>query len=71
MKLHNAITRTQKTSPTQSVPKKSIDKKKWLKVIEFAVVGFATWCDPTAGGLIFLLRFCFQILQALQNDRPK
>jgi hypothetical protein len=44
------------------------DKKKWLKIIEFAVVGAATWLDPTAGGLLFLLKLCFQILQALQQD---
>jgi hypothetical protein len=46
------------------------NKKKWLKVIEFAVVGFATLCDPTAGGLLFLLKLCFQILTALQKDEP-
>jgi hypothetical protein len=46
------------------------NKKKWLKVIEFAVVGFATLCDPTAGGLMFLLKLCFQILTALQKDEP-
>jgi len=46
------------------------NKKKWLQVIEFAVVGFATLCDPTAGGLLFLLKLCFQILTALQKDEP-
>ena len=49
---------------------KPYNKKKWLKVIEFAVVGFATLCDPTAGGLLFLLKLCFQILTALQKDEP-
>jgi hypothetical protein len=49
---------------------KNSNKKKWLKVIEFAVVGFATLCDPTAGGLLFLLKLCFQILTALQKDEP-
>lgn len=44
------------------------DKKKWLKVIEFAVVGVATWINPHAGFLLFLLRLCFQILVALQKD---
>ena len=43
-------------------------KQKWLKLIEFAVVGFATWLDPSAGFLIFLLKFCFQLLQTLQDD---
>ena len=47
---------------------KPYNKKKWLKVMEFAVVGFATLCDPTAGGLLFLLKLCFQILTALQKD---
>ncbi len=47
---------------------KPYNKKKLLKVIEFAVVGFATLCDPTAGGLLFLLKLCFQILTALQKD---
>ena len=46
------------------------NKKKWLKVIEFAVVGFATLCDPTAGGLLLGLKVCFQILTALQKDDP-
>jgi hypothetical protein len=49
---------------------KNSNKKKWLKVMEFAVVGFATLCDPTAGGLLFLLKLCFQILTALQKDEP-
>jgi hypothetical protein len=44
------------------------NKKKWLKVSEFAVVGFATLCDPTAGGLLLGLKVCFQILTALQKD---
>jgi hypothetical protein len=44
------------------------NKKKWLKVIEFAVVGVATWLNPQAGFLLFLLRLCFQILTALQKD---
>jgi hypothetical protein len=44
-------------------------KQRWLKLIEFAVVGFATWLNPQAGFLIFLLKLCFQILQALQEDR--
>ena len=45
------------------------NKKKWLKVIEFAVVGVATWLNPHAGFLLFLLRLCFQILGALQKDK--
>jgi hypothetical protein len=49
---------------------KPYNKNKWLKVMEFAVVGFATLCDPTAGGLLFLLKLCFQILTALQKDEP-
>lgn len=44
-------------------------KQRWLKLIEFAVVGFATWLNPQAGFLIFLLKLCFQILLALQEDR--
>lgn len=44
------------------------NKKKWLKVIEFTVVGIATWLNPSAGGLLFLLKLCFQILAALQKD---
>jgi len=38
-----------------------------LGEIEFAVVDFATWCDPMAGGLLFLLKLCFRILAALQT----
>ena len=44
------------------------NKKKWLKVIEFTVVGIATWLNPQAGFLLFLLKLCFQILTALQKD---
>ena len=47
---------------------KSSNKKTWLKVIEFTVVGVATWLNPQAGFLLFLLRLCFQILAALQKD---
>jgi hypothetical protein len=48
---------------------KPANKKKWLKAIEFAAVGFATWINPQAGLLIFLLKFCFLILQLLQEDK--
>ena len=44
------------------------NKKKWLKVIEFTVVGFAAWLNPSAGFLLLLLRVCFQILAVLQED---
>ncbi len=44
------------------------NKNKWLKVIEFTTVGVATWLNPQAGFLLFLLRLCFQILAALQKD---
>ncbi|MCW6049787.1 hypothetical protein K4039_06750 [Lyngbya sp. CCAP 1446/10] len=44
------------------------NKKKWLKVTEFAVVGIATCLNPHAGFLLFLLKLCFQILTALQKD---
>jgi hypothetical protein len=47
---------------------KSSNKKKWLKVIEFTLVGVATWLNPQAGFLLFLLRLCFQILAALHKD---
>lgn len=47
------------------------NKQKWLKVIEFAVVGAATWLNPSAGGLLLLLKLCFQILAALQQDDEK
>lgn len=47
------------------------NQKKWLKVIEFTVVGIATWLNPSAGGLLFLLKLCFQILAALQTDEEK
>ncbi|MEG4206175.1 hypothetical protein QUA20_19865 [Microcoleus sp. Pol7_A1] len=47
---------------------KPSNKKKLLKVSEFAVVGVATWLNPQAGFLLFLLKLCFQILTALQKD---
>lgn len=49
---------------------KSGNKQKWLKVIEFIVVSFATWLDPSAGGLLFLLKLCFFILAAVQKEEP-
>lgn len=57
------------TQPTNSKPK-SKKAQKWLNFIEFVVVGFATWLNPNAGFLIFLLKLCFQILELLQ-DEPK
>lgn len=46
------------------------NKKKWIKLSEFAVVGVATCLNPHAGLLLFLLKLCFQILTALQKDDP-
>lgn len=60
----------QATQPSNSKPK-SRKAHKWLKFIEFAVVGFATWLNPNAGFLIFLLKLCFQILELLQKDRER
>jgi hypothetical protein len=53
---------------------KTSNFKKWRKVIEFAVVSLATWLNPEAGLLLFLLKLCFQILWTLQDknsDRDK
>jgi hypothetical protein len=61
---------TQQTQPSNSKPK-SRKARKWLKFIEFAVVGFATWLNPNAGFLIFLLKLCFQILELLQENREQ
>jgi hypothetical protein len=61
--------RLQPTQSSNSKPK-SRKARKWLKFIEFAVVGFATWLNPSAGFLIFLLKLCFQILGLLQ-DKPE
>jgi hypothetical protein len=68
-KNQTASQQNQKNSqPTQR--HKSIAKsRKWLKFTEFIVVGFATWLNPSAGLLIFLLKLCFQTLQMLQDDR--
>jgi hypothetical protein len=49
---------------------KPYNKKKWLKVMEFAVVGFALCAIQQQAGLLFLLKLCFQILTALQKDEP-
>jgi hypothetical protein len=61
-----------RAQPTQSdnSTAKSRKTRKWLKFTEFAVVGFATWLNPSAGFLIFLLKLCFQILELLQ-DKPE
>jgi len=53
--------RLQPTQPSNSTPK-TRKTRKWLKFVELAVVGFATWLNPNAGFLIFLLKLCFQIL---------
>ncbi|MEP0885711.1 hypothetical protein NDI49_29735 [Trichocoleus sp. ST-U3] len=60
---------TQPTQPDNSTAK-SRKTRKWLKVVEFTVVNFATWLNPEAGFLIFLLKLCFQILKQLQ-DKPE
>jgi hypothetical protein len=62
--------RSQLTQPSNSKPK-SRKARKWLKFIEFAVVGFATWLNPNAGFLIFLLKLCFQMLELLQEEREQ
>jgi hypothetical protein len=62
--------RLQPTQPSNSKPK-SRKTRKWLKFIEFAVVGFATWLNPNAGFLIFLLKLCFQLLALLQEERER
>jgi len=49
---------------------KASHKKKWLKIVEFAVVGVASCLNPHAGFLLFVLKLCFQILTALQKDEP-
>jgi len=54
-----------------AVIKKIYIKKKWLKVVEFAIVGFALWLNPSASLLIFLLKLCFQILHTLQKDEKQ
>jgi hypothetical protein len=63
---HTGITPAELTQTTST---KSFNKKKWLKVIEFAIVGFALWLNPSASFLIFLLKLCFQILHTLPDDR--
>jgi len=60
----------QATQPSNS-KLKSRKTRKWLKFIEFAVVGFATWLNPNAGFLIFLLKLCFQLLELLQEERER
>jgi hypothetical protein len=57
----------QANQPSNSNPK-SRKARKWLKFIEFAVVCFATWLNPNAGFLIFLLKLCFQLLELLQEE---
>lgn len=47
------------------------NKEKWLTVIEFVVVNLATWLNPEAGLLIFLLKLCFLILRNFQEDENK
>ncbi|AFZ20601.1 hypothetical protein [Allocoleopsis franciscana] len=62
--------RLQPTQPSNS-KLKSRKTRKWLKFVEFGVVGCATWLNPNAGFLIFLLKLCFQILELLQDERER
>lgn len=50
---------------------KTSNSKQWLKVIEFTVISLATWLNPEAGFLIFLLKLCFQTLAALQDSKAE
>ncbi len=61
------------TQPAQSdnSTAKSRKTRKWLKIVELSLVSFATWLNPNAGFLIFLLKLCFQILELLQKDRER
>jgi hypothetical protein len=61
---------TQPAKPA-NLTAKSRKTRKWLKVVEFAVVGFAIWLNPNAGFLIFLLKLCFQLLGLLQQERER
>ena len=60
----------QAPQPSNSTPK-TRKTRKCLKFVEFAVVGFATWLNPNAGFLIFLLKLCFQLLGLLQEERER
>ncbi|TAG01050.1 MAG: hypothetical protein EAZ39_05010 [Oscillatoriales cyanobacterium] len=53
---------------TKMTNMKISNKKKLLKVSEFAVVGVATCLNPQAGLLLFVLKLCFLILTELQKD---
>jgi hypothetical protein len=35
---------------------------------DFGSLGLATWLDPSAGFLIFLLKLCFRILAAFPQE---
>jgi hypothetical protein len=61
---------TQPAKPA-NLTAKSRKTRKWLKLVEFAAVGIATWLNPNAGFLIFLLKLCFQILELLQDERER
>jgi len=66
-----SIKRLERCNASSISSAKSRKTRKWLKVIEFAVVGIATWLNPSAGFLIFLLKLCFQILALLQDERER
>ncbi|MEO1146231.1 MAG: hypothetical protein AAFY26_11630 [Cyanobacteria bacterium J06638_22] len=45
-----------------------MNKKEWLKIIEFVVVNGAILLNPEAVVLIFLLKLCFQVWAALPKE---
>jgi hypothetical protein len=43
----------------------------WMTIIESIVLFLATWLNPEAGVLLFLLKLCFQTLKTLRHHhRP-
>jgi hypothetical protein len=47
---------------------KRLQQDAWFKIIELAIMSFATWLNPNAALLLFLLRLCFRILEMLRQQ---
>jgi len=48
-----------------------LSKKQWIKLIEFLTISAATWLNPGAGFLLFLLKLCFYTLGVLAEQEQQ
>jgi len=54
----------------QTTPDENFQQKEMAQSNRICGGWLCNFVHPTAGGLLFLLKLCFQILTALQKDEP-